>query len=73
MQSTHIANMNLPTISSAAKNEHVIPNLSSASFYLSDNYAMIIVSPFLLKKKYLSSKKNFCKDNEIISIVCGLF
>ena len=32
MQSTHIANMNLPTLSSAAKIEHVIPNLSSASF-----------------------------------------
>ena len=31
MHSTHIANMNLPTLSSAAKVGHVIPNLSSAS------------------------------------------
>ena len=31
MQSTHIANMNLPTLSSEAKIGHVIPNLSSAS------------------------------------------
>ena len=32
MQSTHIANVNLPTLSSAVEIGHTIPNLSSASF-----------------------------------------
>ena len=32
MQSTHIANMNLPTLSSEAKIGHVVPYLSSVSF-----------------------------------------
>ena len=31
IQSTHIANMNLPTLSSTAKLGHVIPNLSFTS------------------------------------------
>ena len=60
MQSTHIANMNLPTISSAAKIEHVIPNLSSASFLsigqlCDDNFLAFFTKEkvFIFKNKLL--------------------
>ena len=68
MQSTHIANMNLPTLSSEAKIGHVIPNLSSASLLsigqLCDDDCLALFTKekvFIFKqnKLLLQGKRNF--------------
>ena len=74
MQSTHIANMNLPKLSSAAKIGHVLLNPSSASLLSIGQLCDDTCLALFTKEKVFIFKKNYvCKENEIILMVCGLF
>ena len=77
MQSTHSANRNLPTLSSAAKIGHVIPNLSSASLLsivqlYDDNFLTLFtkgkVFIFKQNKVLLKEKRNYFTPQKKINI-----